>query len=170
MIRILVVDDHPSVRAALEISLNLEPDMKVIATAADGPTALRLAHERRPDVLVLDLCMPGMSGVEVIRLLPDVLPEIRIVAFTGDDEEREAALASGAFCVVVKDAPLDDLLRAIRFASHAAPLSVKGRPAPSGEARERRLARMTQRAVRSVPTPGSSGGLLGRLQARPHSQ
>lgn len=121
MIRVLIVDDHDGVRRSVGLVLGLEPDIAVVGEAADGLVGLRQAHELRPDVIVLDLGMPRLGGLEVMRLLRPVLPDVRIVAFSSDVALRGVALACGASCFVEKGAAPGELVGAIRNAVVARP-------------------------------------------------
>ena len=115
-IRLLVVDDEARVRQGLQMRLALEPDLEVVGEAADGETALHLALGLRPDVVVIDLLMPGMDGLAAIRLLRLATPASGILAFSIRDGlavRRETAAAGAAAFVAKQDGP-DRLLAAIR--------------------------------------------------------
>jgi DNA-binding NarL/FixJ family response regulator len=118
-IRVLIADDHPVVRAGLSLMLQTEPDIVVVGEAADGPEALALAEQLRPVVLLLDLEMPGMDGVEVLRHLRVAAPEVAVVVFTvfDTDERILAALRAGARGYLLKGAPREEVFAAIRTAS-----------------------------------------------------
>ncbi len=115
-IRVLIADDHPVVRDGLSLILQTVPDIEVAGEAADGEQALRLAAELQPAVLVLDLGMPEMDGVEVIRRLHTTQPQIGIVVFTAFDTDERilAALQAGARGYLLKGAPREELFAAIR--------------------------------------------------------
>ncbi len=115
-IRVLIADDHPVVRDGLALILQTEPDFEVVGLAADGREALRLAEELRPAVLLLDLGMPELDGVEVIRRLRESRPEIGVVVFTvfDTDERILAALQAGARGYLLKGAPREDVFTALR--------------------------------------------------------
>lgn len=115
-IRILLVDDHIVLRMGLVTATSGEPDMVVIAEAENGVDALKAYRQHRPDVVVLDLRMPGLNGIETIRLLREEAAQARILVFSnyaGGDEVFEA-LKAGAAGFVVKEMALDRLLEAIR--------------------------------------------------------
>src|SRR5437763_10479569 len=125
MIRILLADDHPIVREGLRAVLETQPDFEVIAEAASGDEALRLALNLQPDILLLDLEMPVMDGVETIRRLRQQLHldagkadriRPRIIVFTAfdNDERIIAALEAGANGYLLKGAPREDIFNAIR--------------------------------------------------------
>jgi NarL family two-component system response regulator LiaR len=115
-IRILIADDHAVVRFGLRALIATEPSMEVVGEAADGVIAIRLAQELRPDVLLLDLLMPGKRGVQVIEELAESAPEVRILVLTTfvEDEHVFPALRAGAFGYLLKESGPDELLRGIR--------------------------------------------------------
>ncbi len=113
-IRVLVADNQRAIREGIRAAVSPEPDMQVVGEAEEGNAALRLAIELRPHVLVLDLAMPGVGGLEVVRALTPVLPEVRIVVFSCETWQRTSALAAGAAAFVTKDAPDRELLDEIR--------------------------------------------------------
>jgi DNA-binding NarL/FixJ family response regulator len=119
MIRILVADDHPTSRGGIRFMLESQPDFQVVAEATNGAEAVRLADELRPDVVLMDLAMPTMSGVEATRQLHERQPETQVLVFTayGDDENVVEALRAGAVGYVLKDAGSQELCRAVRQAS-----------------------------------------------------
>jgi two-component system, NarL family, response regulator len=116
LIRVGIVDDHPVVRDGLAAILGLQPDIKVVGEAATGREACALFDRQRPDVLLLDLKMPGMDGLEVVQTLCAAHPEVRIVILTtyGGDEDIFRSLKAGAKGYLLKDAPRQQILEAIR--------------------------------------------------------
>lgn len=116
MIRVLVVDDHPVVRHGLTAILRYEPDIEVLGAAADGEEATAMIAELRPDVVLLDLRLPKIGGVEVMqRVRAQALPVRFLVLTTYDTDEYIApALAAGAQGYLLKDATPDELARAVR--------------------------------------------------------
>jgi len=115
-IRVLIVDDHAIVRAGIRALLQLYPDFQVVGEAAEGHEAIRLAREKRPDVVLLDIAMPGMDGITATREIRAVHPGARVLILT-QHEHREyltAALRAGAAGYILKRAPDDTLIQAIR--------------------------------------------------------
>jgi DNA-binding NarL/FixJ family response regulator len=120
MIRILLVDDHAILRAGIRALLQFHDDVEVVAEAADGIEALRQAQIHQPDVILMDIGLPGMDGLAATRQIVSDQPRARVLILT-QHENREyviPALKSGAAGYVLKRAPDDTLLRAIR-AVHA---------------------------------------------------
>jgi DNA-binding NarL/FixJ family response regulator len=115
-IRILLVDDHIVLRMGLTTATNGEPDMEVVADADNGTEAINAYRAHRPDVVVLDLRMPGLNGVETIRMLRAEFHEARVLVFSNyaSGDEVFQAIKAGACGFVVKDMALDRLLEAIR--------------------------------------------------------
>jgi len=124
-IRVLAVDDQRVVREGLAMLLGLLPDVQVVGTAADGEEALTLAGELRPDVILMDLRMPRVDGVEATRRLRASHPEIKVVVLTtyADDRSVIDALRAGALGYLTKDAGADEIRQALqRVASGQASL------------------------------------------------
>jgi DNA-binding NarL/FixJ family response regulator len=115
-IRILVVDDHPVVRDGLVAMLATQPDFSVVGQAGGGQDALQLASELQPDVICLDLEMPGIDGVQVLEALQSAGDPSRVIVFTAydTDERIHAALRAGAKGYLLKGAPREELFRAVR--------------------------------------------------------
>jgi DNA-binding NarL/FixJ family response regulator len=116
LLRILVADDHAIVRQGLRLLIDNQPDMEVIGEAPDGKAALDLAVAMKPDIVVMDVSMPGMSGLIATRSLKQQQPEIMIVALTRheDDTYLEELLRAGASAYVLKQSAPADFLKAIR--------------------------------------------------------
>ena len=116
---IVVADDHAVVRSGLRLLLDAEPELEVIAEAGDMPDAIRMVQAHRPTVLVLDLNMPGGSGLDAITTLSASTPESAIVVLTMQDDPAFArrALQNGALAFVLKEAADDELLEAVRAAA-----------------------------------------------------
>ena len=115
-IRILVVDDHFMVRMGLSASLNVEPDMEVVAEAANGEDALRAYREHRPSLVLMDLRLPGMSGTECTAAIILEFPDASILMLSthSGEEEIYRAMQAGARGYVVKNIIREELLRAVR--------------------------------------------------------
>jgi two-component system response regulator NreC len=118
-ISVLLADDHPLVRMGVQTLLEREPDFSIAGVAADGRETVRLAEQLKPDVLLLDLMMPELDGLEVLRILREILPATRIVILTLHSGTAfiAQALQSGATGYVLKNCPEQDVVRAVREAS-----------------------------------------------------
>lgn len=118
-IRILLVDDHAMVRRGMRDFLELHSDLDVVGEAADGEAALELVAALRPAVVVMDLLMPVIDGIEATRRIKRDAPEVEVVALTSFVEESRvvAAIEAGAAGFLLKDAEADDLAAAIRAAA-----------------------------------------------------
>ncbi|UJW30500.1 response regulator transcription factor [Saccharothrix sp. AJ9571] len=114
MIRLLIVDDHPVVRDGLSSMFSRDPDCEVVGEAADGAEAVRLAGELRPDVVLMDLRMPGMDGVRATRELAGLGTRVLVLTTYDTDSHVLPAIEAGATGYLLKDAPGDELLRAVR--------------------------------------------------------
>jgi DNA-binding NarL/FixJ family response regulator len=114
-VRVLLADDQRLVRESLGTLLSLLPGVELLATASDGHEALALAAEHRPDVLLMDLRMPRMDGIEATRLLREREPSVKVIALTtfDDDESVLGALRAGARGYLTKDASSEDIRAAI---------------------------------------------------------
>jgi DNA-binding NarL/FixJ family response regulator len=117
-IRVLVVDDHPVVRDGLRGVLEGEADFTVVGEAGDGAEALQRAADTSVDVVLMDLRMPRMGGVEAIAALATRAPAVRVLVLTTYDTDSDvlAAIEAGATGYLLKDAPREELLRAVRAA------------------------------------------------------
>lgn len=115
-IRLLIVDDHTMFRQGLVSLLRGEAEFRVVGQAADGEQALRLVEKLQPDVVLMDLMMPGMDGVEATRRLLETTPHARILMLTVSeaDEDLLAAIRAGARGYILKDTDADELLEAIQ--------------------------------------------------------
>jgi two-component system, NarL family, response regulator NreC len=115
-IRVLIVDDHAVVRAGLRMLVEAQPDMAVVGEAGDGREAVRLACEADPDVVTMDVTMPGLSGIKTVERLRRECPRARVLVLTMHDDTAylQAALAAGASGYVLKTAEETELLAAIR--------------------------------------------------------
>ena len=115
-IRILLADDHTIMRMGLATLLESEPDMCVVGEAENGKVAVRLARELKPDVIIMDLMMPVLSGAEATRLIRDENPNVRIVVLTtfGSSAELALAVRNGAAATLLKDTETADLISVLR--------------------------------------------------------
>ena len=115
-IRILLVEDQTLMRQGLKTILDLEPGFQVVGEATDGEAGIRRALDLRPDVILMDVQMPGMSGIEAIAAICAVWPEARIIILTtfGRDEYVFQGVRAGAVGFLLKDAPADSLIQTIR--------------------------------------------------------
>jgi two-component system, NarL family, response regulator LiaR len=117
-IRVMIVDDHAVVRSGLSTFLMTCDDMELVGEAGSGEQALRLCAQARPDVVLMDLVMPGMDGATTTRLIREQCPEIQVVALTSFKERElvQGALQAGAIGYLLKDISADELANAIRAA------------------------------------------------------
>ena len=140
----MIIDDHPVVRAGLASMLSTQPGINVVASASGGVEALALLEKMAPDVILMDLRMPGMSGLEVIRKINLRQDPPRIIVLTSfdTDEDIYQSVGAGAHGYVLKDTPQDRLLEAIQV------VNAKGRYFPADIA-----SRLAARMARSNLTP-----------------
>ncbi|HEY8425249.1 MAG TPA: response regulator transcription factor [Limnochordales bacterium] len=115
-IRVLIVDDHAMVRAGLRRILELEPDLQVVGEASDGVEAVEMSQATQPQVVLMDITMPRLNGVEATRVLRTKVPSARVVALTihTDDQYVVAMARAGAWGYVLKDEAPADLIDAVR--------------------------------------------------------
>ena len=148
-IRILITDDHGVVRQGLRMFLSLDPEMEVVGEATNGQEALALARDLKPDVVLMDLLMPVMDGIEATRAIRSELPEVEVIALTSvlDDGSVTGAVRAGALGYLLKDTDSEELGRAIKAAA-------EGRVHLAPEA--------TARLMREVKAPESPEALTER--------
>ena len=147
-IRVLVVDDHAVVRGGLRLFLMAFDDMELVGEAGSGEKALALCAEVRPDVVLMDLVMPGMGGVDATRLIRERYPWAKVIALTSFPEEElvQAALSAGAMSYLLKTISASNLAAAIR-AAHA------GQPVLAPEATQALLHRAAAPKIGQDLTP-----------------
>jgi DNA-binding NarL/FixJ family response regulator len=119
VIRVLIVDDHPLMRKGLADILEGIDDIQVVGAAEDGAAALALAHAVKPDIVLMDISMPGMDGIEATEKLVEMGNSARVVMLTSYSEREKItqALAAGAVSYLTKDSPPEAVIRAIRSAA-----------------------------------------------------
>ena len=119
-IRIIIADDHSVVRQGLRMFLSDDPDFEVVGEAPNGAEALKLAHELKPDVVLMDLLMPLMDGITAIGRIRKELPDIEVLALTSvlEDAAVVGAIRAGAIGYLLKDTQADELCRAIKAAAN----------------------------------------------------
>jgi len=162
VIRVLITDDHGVVRQGLRMFLSLDPDIQVVGEASDGREALEMARELVPDVVLMDLLMPVMDGIEATRAIRSALPEVEVIALTSvlEDASVTDAIRAGAIGYLLKGTNVEELHRAVRGAA-------EGRVQLAPEA--------AARLMREVRAPESPEALTARetevleLLARGHA-
>jgi len=139
----MLVDDHNVVRSGLATFLRAYDDLELVAEAKNGVEAVRMCHEKQPDVILMDLVMPEMDGIAATRAILADSPEIKIIAMTSFEDEKlvQGVLAAGAISYLIKNVTADELAKAIRDA-------VSGRSTLSPEA-----ARVLVQATRPTKQP-----------------
>lgn len=122
-LRILLVDDHRIVLEGLRLLISKHLDLEVVGVAFDGATALELVRQRRPDVVVMDISMPGMNGIEATRRIVVELPATRVLALSMESERRFVVdvLKAGAQGYLLKDCAQEELVSAIRLVAAGEP-------------------------------------------------
>lgn len=124
-IRILLIDDHALFRSGIRLLLQRQPDFDVVAEAADGIEGIKRARALRPDVILLDLNMPGLSGLETLKLLVQDVPDAAVLILTVSEEADELtqALQDGARGFLIKNIDAATLMAAVRQAAEGQPVS-----------------------------------------------
>jgi DNA-binding NarL/FixJ family response regulator len=121
VIRVLIADDHPLMRKGLADILNGVEGIEVVGAAEDGAAAVALAYAVKPDIVLMDISMPGMDGIEATERLVEMDSHLRVVMLTSYSEREKItqALAAGAVSYLTKDAPPEAVIRAIRSAAQS---------------------------------------------------
>jgi DNA-binding NarL/FixJ family response regulator len=168
MIRVVIADDHGVVRAGLERLLESAEDIELVGSAATGAEAVATAERERPDVVLMDLSMPGGDGIEATRELETLAPDVNVVILTSSAERARIleALDAGAVGYLLKEADPDELYRGIRAAARGdSPLSpqaakaliaARREPAPDAQLSER------EREVLSLLGEGNPNKVIAR--------
>ncbi|WP_214317508.1 response regulator [Nonomuraea sediminis] len=199
-IRVVLADDQPLIRAGLRMVIADTHDVEVVGEAGTGAEAVHLARDLRPDVVVMDIRMPGMDGIEATQLITSGTPETRVVILTtfDDDDNVYASLRAGASGFLVKDMALDDILTAVHVVAAGDALIAPGvtrrliehfatRPVPRTRtldgvtAREREVLMLVSRGLSNAEiaahlhiSPGTAkahvASLLTKLNARDRVQ
>jgi len=158
-VRVLVVDDQAVVRAGFRTMLGEEPDLEVVGQAGDGREGVRLARALRPDVVLMDVRMPGMDGIEATRRIVEDrsadLPRVLVLTTFDIDDYVFAALRAGASGFLLKDAEPDEIITAVRVVAGGESLL-----APQV------TRRLIEEFVRSTPRPAGAATDLRRLTRR----
>ena len=157
-VRVLLVDDQPLMLVGLRMVIGETPDLEVAGTAGDGREAVRQARELRPDVVLMDIRMPGMDGIEATRVVTygPGAPKVAVLTTFDDDEYVYGALRAGASGFLLKNMALDDILAAVRVIAGGDALLAPGitrrlierfttRPSPTSASAARRLEAITGR-------------------------
>lgn len=120
MIRVVFVDDHEMVRIGVSAYLSAQPDIEVVGEAADGKMGVQLALELRPDIILMDLVMKEMDGIEATRQIIEKWPEAKVIIVTSflDDEKVYPALEAGATSYMLKTSKADEIANAVRATYH----------------------------------------------------
>ncbi|MCX5541651.1 response regulator transcription factor [Paraburkholderia sp. CNPSo 3076] len=151
-IRILLIDDHTLFRSGVSALLQRQPDLEVVGEASDGVEGVKRAKQHLPDVILLDLNMPGLSGLETLQLLVEDLPDTAVVMLTVSEEADEltAAMREGARGFLLKSIDADALVAAIRKAASGQPVITE---------------HMTAKLVEQMRKPAHSTGVTGATGA-----
>ncbi|MEU6893137.1 response regulator transcription factor [Streptomyces sp. NPDC046557] len=178
VIRVVIADDEPLIRAGIRMILTSEPDIEVVAEAANGREAVELARAHAPDVLLLDIQMPVMDGLTALGELGRTVPDVRALVLTtfGEKENVLRALSQGGAGFLLKDSAPGELIGAVRAAAagdaylspgaarHVVDQLASGRAAGRGEEARRRIAELSERerGVLALLGEGLSNADAGR--------
>lgn len=154
--RILIVDDHALIRRGLADLIRYEKDLVAVGEASDGEAAVSATAEKKPDVVVMDLVMPVMDGVEATRRIKESVPDAKILILTtfGTSEDVSRAIAAGASGAIMKDASMEEQLAAIRTVASGGTVfppemarTVQGTPPPKLTQRQMVILESTARGL-----------------------
>jgi NarL family two-component system response regulator LiaR len=128
-IKVMIVDDHPIVRDGLKNMLLVFDDLELIGEAENGSAALALCHEITPDVILMDILMPVMDGIQATRAILEHYPQVKIIILTSypEDDLVQKSLEAGAMGYILKDSPIDGLADAIRSVNSGRPILAPAR-------------------------------------------
>jgi two-component system response regulator NreC len=167
-VRVLIADDHALVRSGLRALLEAQPDLEVVGEAEDGVVAVERCRALRPDVVILDLAMPGRGGISAAEDLRRDLPDTKVVVLTMHDDEAYMRLArlAGAVGFVLKKSLATELIRAVR-AAHAGqthfPAAARPAPGPAGEPLRQRLTEREREVLTLIALGHTSAGISAKL-------
>ncbi|KKJ98217.1 two-component system response regulator NarL [Pseudomonas sp. NP21570] len=172
--RILLVDDHPMMRRGLRDLLELEDDLEMVGEVGNGEDAIRLAQEIEPDLILMDLNMPGIDGLETTRRMRDADIDARIIMFTVSDEQSHVleALRNGADGYLLKDMDAEQLIEQIRIAAtgrmalspeltQVLAEAIRVRPKPTGQVQFSSLTKREKEVLRLI-AKGQSNKMIAR--------
>ncbi|TVT66414.1 MAG: two-component system response regulator NarL [Pseudomonas sp.] len=172
--RILLVDDHPMMRRGVRDLLELEDDLEVVAEAGNGEDAIKLAQQIEPDLILMDLNMPGIDGLETTRRMRDADIDARIIMFTVSDEQSHVleALRNGADGYLLKDMDAEQLIEQIRIAAtgrmalspeltQVLAEAIRVRPKPTGQVQFSSLTKREKEVLRLI-AKGQSNKMIAR--------
>jgi two-component system, NarL family, response regulator LiaR len=178
-IRVVVVDDHDMLRQGLATFLHVSRDLALVGEASNGEDAVRLCRELTPDVVLMDLLMPGMGGVRAIEFIHQAQPEIRIVALSsfGEDQLVKAAIKAGATSYLLKNISAANLAAAIRatwaglptLAPEVTPALVEEGASTTGLGRGSNLTRREREVLALMVEGLSNNEMSGRLYVSPYT-
>jgi two-component system NarL family response regulator len=165
-IRILIADDHPVVREGLAALIRSDSDLALVGEAANGKQAVQRFFLHHPDVLLLDLRMPEMNGIEVIRAILAKEPRARTIVLStyGGDEDVYRALQAGAKAYLLKDAPRQELLGAIRAVEQGKPWMPRDASALSAKLETARFTEREMEIVRLMATGKTNKEIGAQLE------
>lgn len=155
-IRILLIDDQTTIRQALQMLLEQEPGFEIVGGASDGNTGIAAVERLRPDLVLVDIEMPGIDGIETTQIIRERFPETQILVLTGQDDQEclQRALQAGAKGYLLKTTPAEDLVYAIRAVQ-------KGYSQVSPGLIERMMTQTLAPPISPAPAPHEDGPLQG---------